>query len=243
VLSEAPYGYRYLPVSREGKEAGYQIALEEAQVVRQVFQWVGKEGCSIGLVCKRLHENNISAPRGKSWWDRATVWGMLRNPAYTGQAVFGKTRVGERRARLRPQRGASAQPRWAYSTYEVPPEAWTYIPVQPIVGESLFGTVQERLAENRKRSRERARGARHLLQGLLVCARRGYPYYGKPISRVAAKGKKRSYVYYRCTGTDAYRFGGQRICSNRQLRSDLLEQEVWRDVCSLLSDPSRIEEE
>jgi site-specific DNA recombinase len=243
VLSGAPYGYRYLAVSRDGKEAQYQIVLEEAKVVRQVFQWVGKEGCSIGQVRKRLHEHNISAPRGKSWWDRATVWGMLKNPAYKGQAAFGKTRVGEQRARLRPQRGASAHPHWAYSTYEVPLEAWTYIPVQPIVGESLFATVQERLAENRKRSRERARGARHLLQGLLVCARCGYAYYGKPISLVSAKGKKRSYVYYRCTGTDAYRFAGQRICSNRQLRSDLLEQAVWRDVCSLLSDPARIEEE
>jgi site-specific DNA recombinase len=197
----------------------------------------------MGQVCKRLRENNIAAPSGKSWWDRTTVWGMLRNPAYKGQAAFGKTRVGERRARLRPQRGASPQPRAVYSTYKVPPEAWTYIPVQPIVGESLFGAVQERLVENRKRSRERARGARHLLQGLLVCARCGYAYYGKPISLASAKGKKRSYVYYRCTGTDAYRFGGHRICSNRPLRSDLLEQAVWRDVCSLLSDPSRIEEE
>jgi len=60
---------------------------------------------------------------------------------------------------------------------------------------------------------------------------------------VAAKGKRRSYVYYRCTGSDAYRFAGQRVCSNRQLRSDLLEQAVWQDVCSLLSDPGRIEEE
>ena len=243
VLSAAPYGYRYLAVSREAAEARYQIEMEEAQVVRQVFQWVGKEGCSIGQVCKRLRANNIATPNGKSWWDRTTVWGMLKNTAYKGQAAFGKTRVGERRVRLRPQRGASAQPRRANSTYEVPPEAWTYIPVQPIVGESLFGAVQERLAENRKRSRERARGARYLLQGLLVCARCGYAYYGKPISRAAAKGKTRSYVYYRCTGSDAHRFGGQRICSNRPLRSDLLEQAVWRDVCSLLSDPSRIEEE
>ena len=243
VLSGAPYGYRYLPASREGREAQYEILLEEAKVVRQVFEWVGGEGCSIGEVRKRLHGNEIPTRSGKSWWDRATVWAMLRNPAYKGQAAFGKTRVGDRRPALRAQRGASAQPRRAYSSYKVAPEAWTYIPVRPIIGEGLFEAVQERLAENRKRSRERARGARHLLQGLLVCARCGYAYYGKPVSLVAAKGKKRSYVYYRCTGSDAYRFAGQRVCSNRQLRSDLLEQAVWQDVCSLLSNPGRIEEE
>ena len=164
VLSGAPYGYRYLVASRDGREAQYEIVLEEAKVVRQVFEWIGREGCSIGEVRKRLHGNEIPTRSGKSWWDRATVWAMLRNPAYKGQAAFGKTRVGDRRPALRAQRGASAQPRRAYSSYEVAPEAWTYIPVRPIIGEGLFEAVQERLVENRKRSRERARGARHLLQ-------------------------------------------------------------------------------
>jgi len=171
------------------------------------------------------------------------VWGMLKNPAYKGMAAFGKTRVGDRRRALRPQRGAAEQPRKAYSTYEVAPEDWIYIPVPAIIGEDLYEVVQERLAENRKRSRERARGARHLLQGLLVCAKCGYAYYGRQISKAAAKGKRRGYVYYRCVGTDSYRFGGQRVCSNKQVRSDMLEEAVWQDVCSLLKDPERIEQE
>jgi len=37
VLSAAPYGYRYLPVSREGREAQYEIILEQAKVDRQVL--------------------------------------------------------------------------------------------------------------------------------------------------------------------------------------------------------------
>src|SRR3972149_4840008 len=94
----------------------------------------------------------------------------------------GAARAGGTEARR--GRGGSAQPRRAYSSYEVAPEAWTYIPVRPIIGEGLFEAVRERLTENRKRSRERARGARHLLQGLLVCARCGYAYYGKPVSLV-----------------------------------------------------------
>jgi len=30
---------------------------------------------------------------GKSRWDRSVIWGMLRNPAYAGRAVFGKTQI------------------------------------------------------------------------------------------------------------------------------------------------------
>ena len=93
------------------------------------------------------------------------------------------------------------------------------------------------------RQRQGRRGARYLLQGLLTCECCGYAYYGKQISLRSGKGKKRRYAYYRCTGTDAYRFGGQGVCHNKQVRTDLLEEAVWADVCALLKNPSRIEAE
>ncbi len=92
-------------------------------------------------------------------------------------------------------------------------------------------------------ARQRRRGARYLLQGLVCCKACGYAYYGKPISTRTSRGKPRHYAYYRCTGTDAYRFGGQRICDNGQVRTDLLEEAVWQEVCSLLENPRRLEQE
>jgi site-specific DNA recombinase len=126
---------------------------------------------------------------------------------------------------------------------EVPTLQSGYISVPPIISIDIFQTVQEQLEENRKRSRVRKRGARYLLQGLLVCKKCGYSYYGKPVSLKARKGKQRNYAYYRCIGSDAYRFGGQRICSNKQVRTDYLEKAVWNDICEFLTDPDRIEEE
>jgi len=82
-----------------------------------------------------------------------------------------------------------------------------------------------------------------LLQGLLVCACCGYAYYGKQISPSARKGHLRTYAYYRCIGSDAYRFGGVRVCGNKQLRTDLLDEAVWKEVCQLLKDPTRLEQE
>ena len=42
VLSGA-YGYRYISKDEGGGAARYEIVLEEARVVRQIFQWVGQE--------------------------------------------------------------------------------------------------------------------------------------------------------------------------------------------------------
>jgi site-specific DNA recombinase len=242
VLSGAPYGYRYIGKHEGAGQARYEIVLEEARIVRQIFTWIGQERCSIGDVCRRLKAQGIPSPKGKPYWDRSTVWGILKNPAYRGMAAFGKTQIGEIRKRLRTPRGRPEQPRRAYSVYDTP-ERGIPIAVPALVGEDLFAAVAEQLGENQRRQRQGARGARYLLQGLLACQRCGYAYYGKRVSPRAAKGEKRRYAYYRCTGADAYRFGGQRVCQNKQVRTDLLEEAVWQDVCALLKDPGRVEAE
>ncbi len=243
VLSGAPYGYRYVSIHEAGGQARYEIVLEEARVVQQIFEWIGRERCSIGEVTRRLCAQGAVTRTGKTWWDRTTVWGILKNPAYKGEAAFGKTKTGPLRPRLRPQRGAHELPRRAYSSYDVSREEWISISVPALISVELFESVAEQLAQNKKRRVSSTREARYLLQGLLVCKQCGYAFYGKPVSRKTGKGEKRDYAYYRCIGTDAYRFGGQRICQNKQVRTDLLEEAVWKDVCGLLSDPQRIEEE
>ena len=243
VLSGAPYGYRYVSCQEGAGQASNEITLEQARVVHQIFEWVGRDRISIGEVRRRLQKQGVPTQSGKAYWDRTTVWGVLKNPAYKGMAAYGKTRTGPMKPLLRTQRGDPDQPRRPHSTSAVPVDQWHYIPVPAIIGEELFDSVQERLIENKKRIRQRKRGAKHLLQGLLVCKKCGYAYYGKPISLSAGKGKRRSYAYYRCIGSDAYRFGGQRICDNKQVRTDLLEQSVWQDVSLLLKNPQRIEQE
>jgi len=243
VLGGAPYGYRYVTRIEGGGAARYEIDEEQAPVVRQIFDWVGCERLSIGAVQRRLTAAAILTPAGKTGWDRTTIWGMLKNPAYKGQAAFGKTRAGELRPRLRGQRGRALQPRCARSSYDQSPEHWLSIPVPALVDEALFDTVQAQLEENRRRARSGQRGTKYLLQGLLVCGCCGYAFYGKPISPSARKHPAREYAYYRCVGSDAYRFGGQRLCGNKQLRTDRLEQAVWSAVGQLLAEPSRLADE
>jgi site-specific DNA recombinase len=173
VLSGAPYGYRYISQQDGGGQARYEVVAEEAQVVRRMFAWVGVERVSLGEVRRRLKQAGVLTPRKKSAWDRSTVWGILKNPAYKGSAAFGKTRSGPLRPRLRAQHGRLLQPRRGISTYDRPAAEWVLIPVPALVNEDVFEAVQHQLQENRQRARQGQRGARYLLQGLLVCAQCG----------------------------------------------------------------------
>jgi len=241
VLVKAPYGYRYVDKHSGGGRAAFEIVAAEARVVQQIFDWVGRERLSLGEVCRRLNQSGVRTSHGKTCWDRSTIWGMLQNPAYQGMAAFGKTRVGPMRPRLRAQRGHTLQPKQAYSRYDVPAEQWIGVPVPAIIDADLFGGVQEQLDENRCRARQSPHGARYLLQGLVVCKRCRYAYYGKPISKSTTGDKPRRYAYYRCTGTDAHRFGGQRVCDNKLVRMAILDEAVWTEVRGLLQEPQRLQ--
>ncbi|HEY6074732.1 MAG TPA: recombinase family protein [Anaerolineales bacterium] len=244
VLSGAPYGYRYVTKYEGGGQARYEIVPDEARVVRQVFAWVGHDRLTIGEVCRRLTQAGEVTRTGKTVWDRSVVWGILKNPAYQGGAAFGKTRLEPLRPRLRAQRHRPVQPRRAVSVRDVPPEDWITIPVPALVEPAVFAAVQEQLQENKRHARQQSRrGALYLLQGLLQCQHCGYAFYGKRLSPSARKGKPRAYAYYRCLGTDAYRFGGERLCQNTQVRTDLLDLAVWQEVCTLLAHPERLAEE
>ena len=242
VLSAAPYGYRYVTRQEGDGQAAYEIDDERANVVRQVFDWVGRDRLSIGEVARRLGQASIKTATGKSFWDRTTVWGMLKNPAYKGSAAFGKTRIGPRRPQLRTQRGHSKTPRRTGSTYDTNLDEQLSITVPAIISAELFDVVQIQLTENRQRGRESRRGAKYLLQGLLECGCCGYAFYGKPVSRKSANGKV-PYAYYRCIGTDGYRFGGKRVCECGQVRTDKLEEAVWLDACELLRHPQLLRKE
>jgi site-specific DNA recombinase len=242
VLSAAPFGYRYVTRNEGDGRAAYEIDDEQAKVVRQVFDWVGRDRLSIGEAVRRLAKADIKSPKGKSSWDRTTVWGMLKNTAYIGFAAFGKTRMGPRRPKLRTQRGHSKTPRRTGSTYDTDASEQLSIAVPAIIPKELFDVVQTQLTENRQRGRESRRGAKYLLQGILECGCSGYAFYGKPVSRKSAKGKV-PYAYYRCIGTDAYRFGGKRVCECTQVRTDKLEEAVWSDAKELLRHPKLLRKE
>jgi site-specific DNA recombinase len=234
VLSQAPYGYRYVGKELTGGEARFDVCLPEAQVVRDIYRWVAHERLSISQAARRLGEQSVPSPRGRACWDRSTLWGILRNPAYKGMAGFGKRRIGPRLPRPRPRRDGREQPRRPVSWYRTPSEQWTGIPVPAIIEEELFEAVQEQLRENKQRHRLAKREAKYLLQGLIVCTCCGYAMCGRRYD-----GR----LYYRCVGNVVHRMTRQRVCQSRSVRGETLEAALWADVSALLAEPQRIEQE
>ncbi len=101
-LGGAPYGHRYVNKQQGGGQARYEVIEEQARVVRRMFDWIGAQRVSIQEVTRRLAKAGESTRKGNSYWDRGTIWGILKNPAYKGEALFGKTRTAQRRPQLRP---------------------------------------------------------------------------------------------------------------------------------------------
>ena len=71
----------------------------------ELFRRYAHEGASIADLTRWLTEQGVLTRTGKSRWDRSVVWGTLRNPAYAGRAVFGKTMI------IHEQPGLSSQDR------------------------------------------------------------------------------------------------------------------------------------
>ena len=245
VMSGAPFGYRYITVRDGGGQAHFEVIPGEARVVRQIFAWVGRDRCSLAEVCRRLQQAGEVTKSGKRVWSHQTVWHILQNPAYQGQAAFGKTRMEPRtqKGRLRPSRGQPAEPRTGRVASTTDRKEWVFVPVPALVKQSLFQAAHEQLHENRKRARQGLRRPGYLLQGLTCCALCGYAYYGKTTHQRGLGGRFKDFRYYRCSGTDGYRFGGERVCSNPQVRGDLLEAAVWSQICELLNNPRSLERE
>jgi site-specific DNA recombinase len=237
-LAHAPYGYRYVPKHEAGGEARYEILPEESQHVRAMFTWVGVEGLSLADVSRRLREQGVPTPKGLARWDRATIRGILLNPAYQGTAKYGKTRLVPRKKERRAMRGAPLTPRSDKIALPTAPAEQEAIAVPALISAELFEATAERLEENRRHYREQKKGTEFLLSGLLICGRCNSAYCGRRQRRKSAT----EYVYYRCIGTDRYRHDGDRICTNKSVQGRI-ENAVWSDLCSLLREPERLRRE
>jgi DNA invertase Pin-like site-specific DNA recombinase len=159
VLSGAPFGYRYV---RKTPESGarYELVPHEAALVAEMFRRYADEGAAIAGLRRWLTGQGVRTRTGKERWDRSVIWGMLRNPAYAGTAVFGKTRAVHEPAGLnRTARLAGRTVPRQVRVQDRPRGEWTAIPVPALVDEETSGRVQQRLEDN-KRSRAATPGSR-----------------------------------------------------------------------------------
>ena len=166
--STAPFGYKRVKVNDGGKERPtLEVDPATAPVVREIFE-KSLRGSGLKEICKELNDRGVTN-RGKRWY-KGTLHYVLRNEAYTGTAVWGRTSKGEKTQD--PVRVEGAWP--------------------ALISRELFDDVQQAMRERAPKVRRPARvGSRFLLSGLLKCGVCGRPY--------SAQGAKSGqFAYYIC---------------------------------------------
>jgi len=236
VLSGAPYGYRYVRKTEE-TAAYYEVLEEEASVVRLVYQRYTVKHLSIGAIARLLNKRGVPTRKRVSRWCRSTVWAILRNPAYKGTACFGKTEIHPRQRVTRPLRMRGGIANRNSANHERPKKDWIEIPVPAIVPEETFALAQEQLAANKAHAPRRTIEP-SLCQGMISCSKCGYALY-----RTSTRTSARKIHYYRCLGSDGWRYLNGAICDNPPIREDMLDHIVWNEIINLVENPHLIDEE
>jgi Recombinase len=93
-------------------------------------------------ICRRLYEDGIPSPSGKTVWSIVCISGMLANPTYKGRARYNRHQslpptTGPKSTRLKLR----------------PPEEWIEISVPAILSEDLFDAAQRVLVITRTSAR------------------------------------------------------------------------------------------
>ena len=238
VLGGAPYGYYYQKAT-ESKDANYLIHPEEAPIVKEAFSLYCNKNFSIGEIAKHFTNKSYLTRSGKTFWERSVIWGMLRNPAYKGSAAFRKTtrvkRIKKTKLALSSKNPLRSE---LSSTRDRPKEDWIYIPVPVIIEEKIFDFAQQKLKDNIKFAPRNNKKHNYLLSGLLRCKTCSYSIYGKP-----ASNSKYKRLYYRCMGQDGHRWPEGRVCTGHPVRTEVLDDLVWKSVKNLLLTPETILDE
>lgn len=235
-VSEAPYGYTY--ILKKGKkgdvdfvEGHYEINEAEAVILRQIYSWIGNDGMTIRKVIKQLHENNMPPRRSKRGvWSTGSLYSILRNKTYIGEAHFGATYA------ITPKNPVNKE---VYkkvrksSKAHRPESEWIKIQTPTIIEKELFEKVQNQLKINAVHS---FRNTRHdyLLSGKIwcLCGARRY----------AETLRWKDGLSYRCSSRiKSYPLPS--ACTEKIIRAEEADNVVWESVAALMSSPELLQQQ
>ena len=111
-----------------------------------------------------------------------------------------------------------------------------FVTVPPLVSEDQYRRVQMCI-DRRKAHPTSNSNHEYLLSGRLVCGICGRNMTSGFGASHTRQGPRR---YYGCPGRSERGVDGERLCGSHYWRSDLLDEEVWRKVARVLSDPADI---
>ena len=249
--AKPPFGFRYT-------DSGDAFIVHESEmaIVERIHRWAA-ESLGPTAIRKRLHDEGVPSPTGKSIWSRPVVKRMvLENDLYFPHAVGELVGlVGDEALANLDEGGLYGL--WCYYRYQV---RETTVPVLGADGKTHFKKHAPRKLRPREerllvpipaalprwlveraravmgaqRAYERRHEARPWeLRGMMRCGR-----CGSSITVKTTKPNNRIYHYYLCEAR--MKLGKMSRCTQASLRAQAVEGEVWACVSGLLRQPERL---
>ncbi len=179
------------------------IVPEEAEVVRLIFR-LYLEGMSVAGIKRHLEGKGILTATGLNKWNEATIYQMLSNEKYMGDALLQKTYTADFLTKKKLKNNGEIRQYYITDDHEA------------IIPREIFHAVQQemrRRAERRrpaltKRAKEKKKGysSKYILSNLLLCGECGHPYRRLTWTR---NGEKR--IVWRCASRAEH---GTRYCQH-----------------------------
>jgi DNA invertase Pin-like site-specific DNA recombinase len=174
------------------------INQEEAEIVKNMFEWY-VSGMSCTEIARKLTSKGIKTITGLDKWNDGTIYNMLRNEKYKGDALLQKTYVPNHiRKKAVENKGEVDQ----YYLKEDHP---------PIVTEEMWEAVKKRVLENKYSkgiSNDPKYNEKYPYTGLLFCSKCGAPLRRRvwnsktPFKKYVWQCSNYVYIKTRtCTGT------------------------------------------
>lgn len=187
-----PYGYR------KSKDGRIEQDPEAAVIIQRIFRlYLSGLGCQ--TIAQTLNKEGLPTAKGGPW-GQPSVGDILKNPAYMGTFVYGRTRT--RKDGKRAVREPLVVKEGFYPA---------------LVTRQEFETVQKLRAERpsvrRQKGTGRSLGSQSLLSGILRCTC-GHAYTGREL-----KTKGNTYRYYICAAVQ--KSGVERCVSGNIRQADL----------------------
>ena len=238
VLGGAPFGYRYLRKT-DHADARYEIVAHEAAVVAEMFRRYAEGGvadrragplaASTGR--RHPHRQNPLGPLhhlGRCCATPPTPAGPLRQDRTRQPSSAGLNRIARlpgarRRGHSRPDRAR---------------EDWIEIPVPALVDEDTFAAGANAGWDNKRFAPATPR--------FRPCCRVWPPARAAATPTTAPRPRTKPATRSTTTAasaSDDYRYEHGRVCDNKPVRADYLDDLVWDQMTALLADPALVRAE
>ena len=127
-----PYGFGFIPRSGHTR-ATLGINEDNAEIVRNIYQWFVEDGMTLRGIAARLQEQGILTATRSTRWYPSVVRKILSNSAYRGELLYQQTE------RVKGEHGRRTKTRYR------PESEWIKIPVPRIVPDAVWDRAQAKL--------------------------------------------------------------------------------------------------